>query len=47
MITSQVAVLRVAFQQSLALEEAADAPCKGLSKPGQLGAGRDPYSANR
>lgn len=38
-ITSQVAVLRVAFQQSLALQEAADAPCEGLSKPGQLGAG--------
>ena len=39
-IVSRVAVLRVAFQQSLALKEAADAPCNTLSKPGQLGAGR-------
>jgi hypothetical protein len=44
-ITSQVAVLRVAFQQFLALEEAADAPCEGLSKPGQIGAGRRFHAA--
>lgn len=33
-VASQVAVLRIAFQQSLALEEAADASCEGLSKSG-------------
>ena len=34
---SQIAVLRIAFQQALALQEATNAPCQGPGKPGKLG----------
>ena len=40
LIAGQIAVLRIALQQPLAFEVAADAPCQGLGKPGRLGAGR-------
>jgi hypothetical protein len=39
-VANQASVLRVAFQRSLVLEAAANTPCEGLSKSGQLGTGR-------
>ena len=39
-IASQVAVLRITFEQALAFQVAADAQRLGLGQPGKLGAGR-------
>jgi hypothetical protein len=39
-VANQVAVLRIAFQQPLVFQVAADAPRQGMSQSGKLGAGR-------